>query len=162
MLGTIFGGFDLDKPVVSITSLSLSGGYVDGAYIAQILVTAMVVYINIVCYTVFFAALFRNIGPCIPVVIIVLMMLSLGGSIVSMIGELLENDGLVKAVMILDPLFVISGGGLDTSIVVKDDVTKSVMYVKTDAFVSTIINNLVYSGIFFAGGALIFAKRDVK
>lgn len=161
LLGTIFGGFDLDKPIVTIT-LAISGGYIEPLYIWQMIITAIVVYICIVSYTVFFASLFRNIGPCIPVVIIVLMMLSLGGSIVSLVGELLEDETIVNLVKILNPLFVISGGGVETNNVVENNVMKSYISLETGAFVATIINNLVYAGIFFAGGALLFMKRDVK
>ena len=161
LIGTIFGGFDLSKPIIIIT-LSISGAYAEPIYIWQMIITAIVVYIAIVSYTVFFAALFRNIGPCIPVVVIVLMMLSLGGSIVAMIGEVLESDTLVNIVKVIDPLYVISGGGLESNIVIVNDNARGYMSIEKDAFIATIINNLVYAGIFFAGGAYIFAKRDVK
>lgn len=165
LLGTIFGGFDLNKPIITFT-LSISGGYVDGLYIFQTLIVAMVVYICIVSFTVFFAALFRNIGPCIPVIVLVLMMLSLGASIVNMLAEMpeeiLDVRGLVTFVKIVDPLYVISGGGIESKMLVENDNPKTYMSYETGAFIATIINNLVYAGLFYAGGALIFMKRDVK
>ena len=165
LLGTIFGGFDLNKPIITFT-LSISGGYVDGLYIFQTLIVAMVVYICIVSFTVFFAALFRNIGPCIPVIVLVLMMLSLGASIVNMLAEMpeeiLDVRGLVTFVKIVDPLYVISGGGVESKMIVENDNPKTYMSYETGAFIATIINNLVYAGLFYAGGALIFMKRDVK
>ena len=164
LLGTIFGGFDLDNPIINMSSFSgmIGGGYADGWYIAQMLITAVVVYTCIVSFTVFVAALFRNVGPCIPLVIIALMMLSIGGTMITLVGDLLENDALVKFVMIVDPLYVISGGGLETNIVLEEEVQKGYMVVETGAFISTIINNLVYAAAFFVGGAFIFMKRDVK
>lgn len=161
LIGMVFGGFDLSKPVVLIT-LSIAGAYAEPLYIWQMLIIAIVVYIAIVSYTVFFAALFRNVGPCIPVVVIVLIMLSLGGSIVAMIGELLESDTLVNVVKILNPLYVISGGGTEMEYVIKNDNPVQYVSLETGAFVANVVNNLVYAGIFYAGGALIFAKRDVK
>lgn len=161
LLGTIFGGFDLEQPIVLLT-LTILGAYSDGVYIAQMLVTAMVVYISIVSYTIFFAALFRNIGPCIPVVIIALLMLSVGGSMVAMIGDALENEALVNFVKIVDPLYVLSGGGTTESYVVVNDTPKAYVSIETGAFVATIVNNLVYAALFFVGGAFIFIKRDVK
>ena len=140
----------------------MAGGYADGWYIAQMLITAIVVYASIVSFTVFIAALFRNVGPCIPVVIIILMMLAMGGTLITLVGDLLENDALITFVEIVDPLYVISGGGLETNIILENDVQKPYMVVETGAFVATIINNLVYAALFFVGGALIFAKRDVK
>ena len=165
LLGTIFGGFDLSKPVMNMSSnatILAIGSYIDGAYIAQLLVTALVVYICIVSFTIFFAALFRSIGPCIPVVIIVLIMLSVGGSMISMIAEALENDAIVKVVEIVDPLYVISGGGVEANTVIVNDEPRAYLSVQTSAFIATIINNLVYAALFFVGGAFIFAKRDVK
>lgn len=161
LLGTIFGGFDLEQPIVLLT-LTILGAYSDGVYITQMLVTAIVVYISIVSYTIFFAALFRNIGPCIPVVIIALLMLSVGGSMVAMIGDALENEALVNFVKIVDPLYVLSGGGTTESYVVVNDTPKAYVSIETGAFVATIVNNLVYAALFFVGGAFIFAKRDVK
>ena len=161
LLGTIFGGFDLEQPIVLLT-LTILGAYSDGVYIAQMLVTAMVVYISIVSYTIFFAALFRNIGPCIPVVIIALLMLSVGGSMVAMIGDALENEALLSFVKIVDPLYVLSGGGTTESYVVVNDTPKAYVSIETGAFVATIVNNLVYAALFFVGGAFIFIKRDVK
>ena len=161
LIGIVFGGFDLSNPIIILT-LSISGAYAEPLYIIQMLIIAVVVYIAIVSYTVFFAALFRNIGPCIPVVIIVLMMLALGGSIVAMIGEVLESDTLVNIVKIVDPLYVISGGGTDFTYVIENDSAKQYVSLETGAFVANIINNLVYAAIFFVGGALIFVKRDVK
>ena len=49
-----------------------------------------------------------------------------------------------------------------TALVIEDEITKPYITIETGAFVATIINNLVYAAIFFGGGALIFAKRDVK
>ena len=161
LIGIIFGGFDLDNPII-LLSMSISGAYAEPLYIVQMLIVAVVVYICIVSYTVFFAALFRNIGPCIPVVVIVLMMLALGGSIVAMIGEVLESDTLVNVVKAIDPLYVISGGGSETSYMIVNDQPKTYVSLETSSFVATIINNLVYAAAFYVGGAFIFMKRDVK
>ena len=161
LLGLAGGGFDLEKPIMTFSS-TITGGYIEASYIWQLILVAIVVYICIVSYTVFFAALFRSIGPCIPVVVIVLIMLSLGGTIISMVGELLEDETIVNIVKFLNPLFVISGGGTVTNNVVENNVMKSYISIETGALVATIINNLVYAGIFFAGGAIIFMKRDVK
>ena len=161
LLGTIFGGFNLDDPVVLI-SLSILGANVDGAYIAQMILIAVVVYICIVSYTVFFASLFRSVGPCIPVVIIVIIMLSVGGTMVALIGDALESEALVNIVKIVDPLFVISGGGIEQTYIVENEVPKSYVSIEISAFIANIVNNLVYAAIFYIGGALIFMKRDVK
>ena len=86
----------------------------------------------------------------------------MGGTLITVVGDLLENDALITFVEIVDPLYVISGGGLETNIILENDVQKPYMVVETGAFVATIINNLVYAAGFFVGGAFIFMKRDVK
>ena len=142
----------------------LGSGYCTGTYIAQMLITTVVVYANIVAFTIFFAALFRTVGPCIPVVIITLMIVSVGGSLVSLMGDAFENDTLVNVITAIDPLFVISGGGTEAilEIVNDEEVPRTFVNITNYAFISTLINNLVYTAIFFFGGALIFTKRDVK
>ena len=166
LLGTIFGGFDLNNPIINMTSISsmLGAGYCDAGYILQMLLVAVVVYANIVAFTIFFSALFRTVGPCIPIVIIALMIISVGGSLVSMMGDAFENDALVNVVTVIDPLYVISGGGTDTilKIVDNEEVPRAYVGITNFAFVSTLVNNLVYAALFFFGGAFIFAKRDVK
>jgi len=158
ILGTIFGGFNLDEPVTSMTSISnlLGGGKVDGYYILQYLLVATAVYASITAFTIFFAALFRSVGPCIPIVIIVLMVLSLGGTLVSSFGELFENDFLLHAVKIVDPLFAITGGGVEYN---PDTL---VMHIELETFVASLTNNAVYAAGFFLGGAFLFANSDVK
>lgn len=165
LLGTIFGGFNLNDPIMNMSSLAAiaaMGAYADGMYIFQMIIVAIVVYICIVAFTVFFATLFRNIGPCIPVIIIVLIMLSVGGSMISLIGDALENEALVNFVKIVDPLFVISGGGLKSNLFIENDVAKTYVSIESGSFIATIINNLVYAAAFYVGGVFIFMKRDVK
>ena len=89
-------------------------------------------------------------------------MLSLGGSLIASIGSILEDEALINFVKIVDPLFVISGGGTEMSYMVKNKKMVEYVSLDTSAFVATIINNLVYAAIFYAGGTLIFMKRDVK
>lgn len=158
LLGTAFGGFNLDEPVMSMTSISnlFGGSKVDGYYIFQYLLVATAVYASITAFTIFFAALFRSVGPCIPIVIIVLMVLSLGGTLVSSFGALFENDFLLHAVKIVDPLFAISGGGAELM------VDTQVIHIEMETFVASLTNNAVYAAIFFLGGAFIFANSDVK
>lgn len=166
LLGAIAGGFDLSKPIVSMTSIStmlLGRTLVDAGYIWITLLLVALVYTSIVAFTIFFAALFRTVGPCIPVVIIVLMMLSVGGSLISIVAELLENDFLIWTVKIFNPLYAISGGAsYDLVIDEETGATNMLAYYPTDVLVCGIVNNLVYSALFFFGGAFIFSKRDIK
>ena len=140
-LGSIFGGF----------SVTGNGAY-DEHYIVRMVISAVFIYISITSFTIFFATLFRNIGPTIPVVIVALITLGLIGTITSLIPD---NEGVVWTMRFVDPLYSIG-----TMEYASD---KSFMRVlTTETFVSGIISNIVYTGLFFTGGLLIFRKRDVK
>ena len=164
LLGFISGGFNLDDAPFNMASIMslMSNGYYSVTYVVQMLVSTIVVYINIVAFTIFFAALFRNIGPCIPIVIITLMMLSFGSyaDFLALFGEDTNSDILVSVIRFLDPLYVISGGGVEAQPVLAED--KSYLIIANDAFIATIVNNLVYAGLLYMGGTFIFMKRDVK
>ena len=75
-------------------------------------------------------------------------------------GEGFENNALVDIMKYLNPLYVMSGGGAVSQPNLATN--KTYVYVADDAFIATIINNLVYAGLLYMGGTFIFAKRDVK
>ena len=70
-LGCIFGGFD---PYGEY--LLGFGTTFTPEYLIKLLVASIFVYISIVSFTVFISTTLRNIGPCIPIVIVLLLMLS--------------------------------------------------------------------------------------
>lgn len=148
---------------ISITSLSMTRGYADG-YFLKITVLAIMVYISIVSFTVFFATLFRNIGPTIPVVMIALIFLSLASTIISLVG--VDNEGVLWAGRILDPLYCVSASEAEVigheinEYGMEMDVYGSTVF--TETLVSGICSNLVYAALFYGGGLLIFSKRDIK
>ena len=83
-----------------------------------------------------------------------------------------DDSPLVMVMKIIDPIYAISGG-TDLHAVTEtftDPMTGEVYtsetydyaYFATDTIICTIVNNLVYAGLFFGLGALIFSKRDVK
>ena len=136
-------------------------------YLPKLIVIALLCYISIVSFTIFFATLFRNIGPSIPVVLLVIVFLSTAASIVAIFLE--DNEGLLWTFRIIDPMFALGAGesvvvGQATVIIegmeIIQDETKAT--ISTETFVSGIISNLVYTGLFFGGGLLIFSKRDIK
>lgn len=139
-----------------------------GMYIFKMIVLAVFCYISIVSFTIFFSTLFRNIGPSIPVVILVLVFASSLAPIVVMFGD--RNEGLLWAFRIIDPLFCL---GANESVVVGQAIGLSpegvpVVYdvteptVTNETFISGICSNVVYAALFYVGGLFIFKKRDVK
>lgn len=152
LLGTIFGGFDLEKTI--IVGTSVGGAKLTGDFIWKLLLICVVCYIGIVSFTVFFATLFRNIGPTIPVVMMTLLLLYVGGVVVGTMDTLeVESNALMNAIKILDPLYSLGNYSIN------DD---GYAFITNTALISSLIVNLTYAAIFFAGGAVIFAKRDVK
>ena len=147
-LGSIIGGFD-PNGTVSLYGTST------GEYIWKLLVLTLLVYITITTVTVFFATLFRNIAPCIPCVIILIMVCYFGGMTVKAM-ELLEEVAptaktMITVSRIINPMYAIAlnaGSG-------KLEITNK-------EFFWGLGNNLVYILLFLGGGLLIFRKRDVK
>ena len=149
-LGTIFGGFNLDDMVYT----GLLSGQVSAIHIVKMVVICIFTYVSIVSFTIFFATLFRNIGPTIPIVIIGLMMCYLFASIFSVMAVMFEDSETALMVLrIIDPLYAISSSETNDA---------GIIQMSNATFIAGIANNLVFAGIFFAFGSLIFTKRDIK
>lgn len=148
---------------INISTLSITRGYADG-YFVKLIVSAVVCYISIVSFTVFFATLFRNIGPCIPVILISLIFLTLACTIIGLVS--IENENILWVGRILDPLYPLNAGEVEVIVhEVNDYGLEMDVYgstILTETFVSGICSNLVYAALFFTGGLAIFCKRDIK
>ena len=160
-LGSAFGAiFDAVKPEAQ----SMTTNY-EQFYVLKMIVLACLCYLTIVSFTVFFATLFRNIGPAIPVIIISLLVCYLGATIVSAFAY--DNETLLWVGRIVDPLYCISASEAATvSQMVETETIEPMVLssstVTTETFVSGICSNVFYTALFFAGGILIFSKRDIK
>ena len=151
-LGSIFGGFDINGTIVGSTSL---GGHIDATYFVRMLVITLLVYLSITAFTIFFATLFRNIGPCIPVVIVMIMMLYFSGMIASLMKDTEGTEVFVNIMKYVNPMYALN----DASIL---DSMKGTLAMADDTFIASIVNNSIYTIIFLLGGWLVFRKRDVK
>ncbi len=151
-LGSIFGGFDINGTIVGSTSL---GGHIDATYFVRMLVITLLVYLSITAFTIFFATLFRNIGPCIPVVIVMIMMLYFAGMIASLMKDAEGTEVFVNIMKYVNPMYALN----DASIL---DSMKGTLAMADDTFIASIVNNSIYTIIFLLGGWLVFRKRDVK
>ncbi len=148
-LGSLIGGFDPNG--LYITSLNSAQG--SGEYLVKLIISAILVYVSVTSMTIFFATLFRSIGPCIPIVIILLLVCSLSAQFVplfSMFGE--GNEGLEIAFRFLNPLYALSG----------ESGENSTIFISNEKFIAGIVCNLMWTLIFFVPGLLIFRKRDIK
>ena len=126
-------------------------------------ILAAMCYISIVSFTVFFATLFRNIGPCIPVIIIVLLFLTIASTVISLVG--IENESAIWVGRIVDPLYCLNAGEVEViGQEVREYATLDVYgsTVTTETLVSGICSNLFYAATFYGFGLLIFTKRDIK
>lgn len=172
-LGSIFGGFNLKDVVFS----GLTGSKYTAEYLVKMVFICLVTYSCIVSVTVFFAALFRTIGPCIPVIIILLFACYYLASIVQVVVLFLEENQaeiVLNVLRIVDPLYAISSNEIARSYLVDGSgqyvldeygekiVTDSWSQMNNVTFYGGLANNLIYGGIFFGFGALIFTKRDIK
>ena len=150
--GSIKGGFDINGQIAG-----LSSGTINPEFFWKLVVLALLAYITITSVTIFFGTLLRNIGPCIPIVLILIFFFYMASSIFGSIAFLGDTSDAIKninkALVILNPFH--------SMIAWTTDETGKLM-IENKAFISEIINNLVYTGVFFGFGMLIFTKRDVK
>ena len=151
-----------DVGSINLSTLSMTKGYANGYFLKMVILAAMC-YISIVSFTVFFATLFRNIGPCIPVIIIVLLFLTIASTVISLVG--IENESAIWVGRIVDPLYCLNAGEVEViGQEVREYATLDVYgsTVTTETLVSGICSNLFYAAAFYGFGLLIFTKRDIK
>ena len=157
-IGSLFSFGDGSQQVDPL----LNPSYADG-YVLKMIILACVSYISIVSFTIFFATLFRNIGPSIPVVIVGLLICYLAGTIISLAGA--ENEALLWVGRLVDPLYGMGAGEYElvhTTINGQDVVTGQLMTIKNETFFCSIGSNVFYATLFYVFGLIIFRKRDIK
>ena len=130
------------------------GTLYDANYIWRIIIIACFSYLSIVSFCVFVATLFRSVGPSIPMVMIPIVLCSVLATMSSLfVGE---NDALLNVMRIIDPLYALSSSEITM------DGMSAYKTISDFTFISGIINNIIYTAIFFASGLIIFQRRDVK
>lgn len=173
-LGSIFGGFDPNGSVFGIGS-SLNGT-ISPIFVLQYVVLGLLAYTSIVSCIVFFVALFRSIGPCIPIAIILLIGCYLAATIVNNALSITEALAISASVSGDQTMIENAERSLETAKVIAN-VTKvidpiasmtmttdvdGVSTIDTFSFFAGVGSNLIYAAGFFFGGAAIFKKRDLK
>ena len=162
LLGTICGaigngsfkeGFDINGQIAG-----LNNGRINPEFFWKMIVLALLAYVVITSFTIFFGTLLRNIGPCIPVVIILIFIFYMSSTIFGNLATLGAEEisepikNINTALKIFNPFHSLIAWTTEDNII----------QIKNDAFIAEIINNIVYTGLFFGFGMLIFSKRDVK
>lgn len=139
-----------------------STGYVSPDFLWKYIVLGVLAYVTIASITIFFATLFRSIGPCIPVVIMLIMICYIGGTIagtMNLLGELNSDiKTLVKVLQFINPLHSLYASTSTTNM----ETGVTTLAISNEAFYCELGNNLIYTALFVTGGWLIFRKRDVK
>ena len=147
LLGTICGGFDPDG--LALGALSGSGfGKCTPVFIGKTFLVAVLVYISLTSFTIFVSTLLRNVGPSIPLVIMPLMILAIAGPLIAQFKPEAQT-----ALLYLNPLQVLGNANVND---------QGLFILSNEALIGTIVSNLMYTGIFYGFGTLLFVKRDVK
>ena len=172
-LGCAFGGFKPNGETFLISSMT--SGNITPEFLWKVVVLALLAYTVIASMTIFFSTLFRNIGPSIPVVIVLIIACSLMASISmvlemfggteedpTMVSELMKNAG--KFLKAINPVHsLLTFDTKTTTEMVNDEIQfTTTIGISWNSFWTEVANNLVYIAAFFTGGLLIFKKRDVK
>ena len=174
-LGSIFGGFDANGFAMVGTSM---GCKISTEFVLKFCLLAVLVYASLVSFTIFVITTFRNMGPSIPIVILILMGCYLLPTIVSalkvqmeatqqmylqdpaMIEEARELDGLIKTLTntcnvlkVVDPMYGIAA--IESN-------AEGVAHIDNLTLFGGIGSNLFFAGLFFGLGTYEFMKRDIK
>lgn len=167
-LGSIFGGFDLSK-WVSLPSGEI--GPLNVPYILKLLVVVFFSYITIVSLSIFVATLFRNMGPCIPIVTMSMLICYITVMILKESGVSSDDlSGVISVFKVVNPLYAMSSGTevkyLAEEVVIEGVAETIYTPLSVDLPLDTMLfgigNNLVYTSIFFVVGIYLFMKKDVK
>ena len=157
-VSSIIGGFDANGAIFATSGTP----NISPEFLWKIIVLAILAYIVITAAAVFFATLFRNVGPCIPIVIILLMVCYLSGMIIGLLDYLIGENEVAKVICTLiryvNPIFMLSGYSMQ----VDANTGETLAVIKNEHFIVQIVNNCVYIAAFLIGGWAIFRKRDVK
>ena len=129
-----------------------------GSYVLRIVIVSLLSYVSITSFAVLIATLTRQIGGAIPIVIIGILFFYFAGTIIALMDELESMQGVVTAMRIVNPLYALS----EQSFLTNESTHESTQIMRDDTFISAIINNLVYTVLFFVLGWTVFKKRDVK
>ena len=154
-LGCAIGGFDPNGMMFGV----FANGPITGHFLLKLIVIGLFVYITVTSLAVCIATLIRNIGPCIPIVIVTMMLL---GMIPMIIGMMPGMEKMVEISSYINPLHSLVC--FDTTPYLIEGEPTGLFYVtiSNEALIRSIVCNLAYTGIFFAIGSYFFTKRDVK
>lgn len=164
LLGLIFGGFDLSKPVFMLNLVSVAP--VDGKYLGFSILLNLLAYVSLISFALFLATAFRSVGPCIPIIILTIIFLPVVVQIFQAIDAVTDSETFTTVMKYINPLYAATSGTKTITQVYFADggVYERVVGVEypTDTLIAGIVNNLAYSGIFFGFGCWMFSARDVK
>ena len=162
-LGSAFGGFDPKGSYFALSSLG--GGSIGPNFFWMFIVLALLAYVVIASITIFFSTLFRHIGPSIPVVIILLLVFVGMGAIASTLSlfSSLDPEESTTSTKIMGAAYEFLKAINPFHSLSNFTTTESQeIIIKWGDFITQIVNNVIYIGVFFGFGLLIFNKRDIK
>ena len=161
LLGTIVGGFDPN----GIGLLGLASSYynvtLNPEFLWKFVIANILVYISFTAFIVFISTLLRNVGPSIPITILVPILLCTVFPLISTIPDVAEALGDIP--LWLNPFQVI-GNPIKTGYeMVGGNEQFFSKYIITDTeLIATSVCNIMWTVLFVGFGAFIFVKRDVK
>ena len=154
-LGCAIGGFDPNGMLFGV----FANGPISGHFLLKLIVIGLFVSITVTSLAVCIATLIRNIGPCIPIVIVTMMLL---GMVPMILGMMPGMEQIVEISSYVNPLHSLVCFDAVPIIVEGEATGLANITITNECLIRAIVCNLVYTGIFFAIGSYFFVKRDVK
>ena len=153
LLGTICNGFN-SNGIAVLGLVNWQMGFVTPNYLVRAFVLAIFVQIFVASLTVFLTSLFRAVGPCIPIIIIGLFVMTLLSFLLPM-----SKPEAIPGLRTFVPLY----GLMDPDKTqVSPDVWIFIFGLGDEKFNSALLSASAYFLIFGAVGSVIFIRRDLK
>lgn len=162
LLGTIVGGFNENGTAIVGVVSGNWGTFVSPEFLWRYMIANIIVYITITAFAIFISSLFRNVGPSIPVCILLPFILGAIIPLISQIPDVAKKLG--DSILFLNPFQVIGnpelipyeyeGGGYHYY--------RYLFAISDYHLIATTVCNLGWTAIFVGLGTFIFVKRDIK
>lgn len=154
LLGTIIGGFD-PNGFGALGIIAATGyGALTPDFIWRYFVCCVLAYITITAFNIFIASTFRNIGPSIPVSIIMSIVLVSVLPLIVTMPYLQEKLGDLP--LFLNPMHNLGAQEM------YHDASGYHLLLSDKAMIGAAVSNVMWSAIFVLVGTFQFVKRDVK
>ncbi len=157
LLGTIVGGFNVHGLAITGVMTTNYGTYVTPEFLWRYVICCVFVYITITSFAILLATTFRSVGPAIPIIIILPLLVGAIFPIIADIPDVAKDLGPVLPY--INPFQAVTK---PETIRLSEEQWIFNLSISDGLMIKSVCCNLVYTILFVGIGTFQFYKRDVK